>query len=181
VRLIHAEVGRDRPSEAAELVERALRLGDPRRAPGCHRVTAVLTATSSTGPPSNTTRRTPHAHAGRSDQTNMPIQNIVHPRHTGCHGPPPGRTHPNPSNPDLTPPPRHPPTQPPTSAVRGAASLVIITTHIPAAATEIVRLPAATPPASNSCSCSRVVTDGATLRVSLFRPLRFTGRLGHHP
>ncbi len=30
-------------------------------------------------------------------QTNMPIQHIVHRHHTGCHGPPPGSTHPNPA------------------------------------------------------------------------------------
>jgi hypothetical protein len=51
-------------------VKWVLRLGDPRRAPGCHRVTAVLTATSSTVSlsHSNTIRRTPHAHVTRSDQ-----------------------------------------------------------------------------------------------------------------
>jgi hypothetical protein len=38
------------------------------RALDCHRLTAVLTATSSTVPHSNTTRRTPHAHVARSDQ-----------------------------------------------------------------------------------------------------------------
>lgn len=37
-------------------------------APGCHCVTAVLTATSSTVSHSNTTQRTPHAHVPRSDQ-----------------------------------------------------------------------------------------------------------------
>ena len=38
------------------------------RAPGCHRVTAVLTATSSTVQHSNTTRQTPHVHVAQSDQ-----------------------------------------------------------------------------------------------------------------
>jgi hypothetical protein len=37
-------------------------------AAGLARVTAVLTATSSTVPHSNTTRRTPHPHVVRSDQ-----------------------------------------------------------------------------------------------------------------
>jgi hypothetical protein len=30
-------------------------------------------------------------------QTHMPIQDIVHRHHTGCHGLPPGRKHPNPA------------------------------------------------------------------------------------
>ena len=44
------------------------RLGSSCRAPGCHRVTAVLTATSSTVLHSDTIRRTAHAQVARCDQ-----------------------------------------------------------------------------------------------------------------
>jgi hypothetical protein len=44
------------------------RVGHHVGAPASHRVTAVLTATSSTVPHSDTTRRTPDAHVERSDQ-----------------------------------------------------------------------------------------------------------------